>query len=442
VSTVLSMILGLRLSSGLFRFYFEYDTKEGRDHLVSTCTIFIVLMSLGALLALTSSRDVISTLVFRTTDYADYFIFVFFALVFEIGNTVALSYLRILEKSVLYVLISVVQLAVGLGLNIYLIVFLEMGVQGVLWSMVISNGLVWLFSLVYIFANVGLHFEGSKLKQPLVFGIPMIPAGLLIFILNMGDRFLLKWLSDLSEVGIYSLGYKFGMLLSFFVGTPFAAIWGPKRVEIYKNSPDRDEIYARVFTYLVFILLFLGLAISVLVRNVLTVMAEPEYWPACHVVPFVVAGYFFYNIYYYVDIGFYINNKTYWYPTINGIAAATNIGLNFILIPRFGAMGAAVTTTISFAVCPILAVLISSRYYKIPYDVRRLIQLVVATGLIYVVSITVSASTLWLDLLVKGALLIVYPVTLYFIGFFEAREVQFIKLELQRRLHFKRTVQK
>ena len=434
VSMVLSTILALRISSGMTRFYVKYETQTERDRLVSTLMTFIIAVAVIASGVLSLNSTLFSQLVFESTAFASFFIIIFITLGFELIASVAFTYLRILEKSMIFISISLFQMILGLGMNIYFIVVKGLGVQGVLYSMMISNGITCLFLLLHTYRRVGFSFKPHVLKPIIKFGLPLIPAGILIFILNMGDRFLMNRLADLSVVGIYALGYKFGSLLSTFVGGPFLSIWAPKRVEIYEQRGNRDEIFPRIFKYFTFVLALMGLAIAVLIKGVLTFIAAPEYWEAFRVVPLIVLGYIFYNLYYFVDIGFYVHNKTYWYIIINSVAALVNIGLNLILIPIWGAMGAAVATAVSFAVCPLMAFLISRTYYRIQYDVLALFKLIAVIAASFVASTLISTENPVLSIAIKLALLATAPVLLYAVGYFDTKELSFLSTTIQKRL--------
>ncbi|HWP48772.1 MAG TPA: oligosaccharide flippase family protein [Candidatus Limnocylindrales bacterium] len=433
-STILAMILGLRLPSALVRFYPESENMKDKNRLVSTILMTVVVISVGALCFLLPSREFISRWVFGSEAYSRHFTFIFVSLAFELCNAVSYTYLRILEKSGYFTVVSLLQLVLGLSLNIYFIVGLGWGVLGILMSMVISNGLICLLLVGYMLLKVKFHPDISQIPMLLKYTAPLILSGFFIFILNMGDRFLLNRLADLNAVGIYSLGYKFGMMLNIFVGDPFHLTWAPKRVEIYKRWINRNEVFRQVTTYLILILAFVGLIISILIKDVLIFIAAPEFLPAYRVVPWVVLGYAFYILYYVVDIGIFMNNKNFWYLTISFLAATLNLGLNFLLIPRLGFMGAAISTTVSFAFCPVMAFFISQKYYPVPYDFVRILKIILSALAIYWISSQISIPLPLLDILVKLVMIISYPITLYLIGFFEPEEIFFIKGRLFQRL--------
>lgn len=436
VTTALAMVLSFRLENAMVRYYSDYGSQIEKDKLGSTILIFISLVAILALGVLSANSSFVSLLVIGDVQHSRFFIFIFATLAFDLCASVGNSYLKILEKSSLFIAVGLLQLVLGLGLNIYFLVVLKLGVQGVLYSMVIANGTACLILTVYMLRQVGFHFDFPKLKRLINFGLPLIPAGFFIFILNMGDRYMLNQLSDLSEVGIYGLGYKFGMLLGAFFAQPFQSIWGPKRIEIYNSRENRNEIYSRVFTYFLFGLFLAGMAISLLIKDVLGVMTTEEFLPAYRVVPFVILGYIFYSLYYFVDLGFYIKDKTYWYPIINAIAAIVNIGLNLIFIPKLGAMGAAIVTAISFFICPLIAFIVSQKLYYIPYDFIRIMKLLISVLVFYFLGSLVSTPYLLLNLSIKTAVILAYPMFLCLINFFDSKEIAFIKNHIMARFGY------
>ena len=422
-SSVLSMLIGLRLSSALVRFYSESADEAKRNTLVATIVGLMLLMSTGSAALLSLGSPLVSQAVLGDREHGIHFVFVFISLAFELLLSVGYTYLRVVEKSGLYVAVSLAQLALGLSLNILFIAGMQWGVWGILTSMVLSNGLIALLLLIYTLRRVGLKIRLDDVPRLMRFTLPLIPAGLLIFVLNMGDRFLLGRLTSLDAVGLYSLGYKFGMILSVFVGEPFILAWTVRRVDIYKNRSDRDLIFARVPTYFVAALSFAGLGISMFAPEMLRLVATPEFWPAASVVPWVVIGYAFYILYFVADFGFFIHSKTLWYPVISGSSAAVNVLLNLILIPRFGVLGAAITTAISFFVCLAITYFASQKYHPIHYEFGRMAKLLTVATVLYLVGRLVFPSASLLSAFPKALLLGSFPLLVVLTGFFEPGEV-------------------
>jgi O-antigen/teichoic acid export membrane protein len=426
-ASVVTMLLSMRITSALPRFYFGYKVDEQRRTLVSTMLIFSMLVSTAVAFGLFQSRFAVSRLVFKSDMQGLYFGFIFISMVFEICAQIGFTFLRVIERSMLFVGFSLVQLILGLSLNILFLVYLKLGVLGVLYSMVLSNGLVFLFIQVYAFYTVGFRINLSQLIKILKFTLPMVPASLAVFVLNMGDRFILTRFVDTAEIGMYSLGYKFGILLGVFVGSPFLLAWEPKRVQLYERDPNPQRIYEKVFLYMFTLLVFGSVGLSAMIREIVTVMAAPGFIRACIITPFVAFGYAFYIMSCIVDVGIFLKKKTYWYPIINSIAAAANIALNFVLIPKYGVLGAAIATLGSFFLLPFLAYMISQRYYPLRYDFLRMGKVVVLGAVIYFATMWIDTGSTFIDFLLKLGLLSLFPVCLLPIGFFSRAEITYAK---------------
>lgn len=422
-STILSLILAMGLSSSVMRFYFDCNKEHEKKEVVSTALIFSLSVALTAVIVLLAFSSELSLLMFNSPGFSLYFKLIILSMFFEISLGVPQIYLRILDKSVMFTVVSIIQLIIGLSLNIYFIVLLKMGVLGVLYSMLFSGLVISVLMITYTFKNVHFHFSLEKLRPMLAYSLPLIPAGLSMFALNSGDRFLLKYFCDLQEVGIYSLGYKFAMVLGMLIGQPFYQVWSPHMFSIAKTK-DAPRTYSRIFTYFVFVLVFAGLGLSVLIKDILKIMVTPKFFEAYKVVPIVVIGYIFYQVYYLLPIGIHLEKKTKWLAAIVTFAASVNVVLNWFLIPRYGMMGAAWVTAVSFLCLPVTTYFISRRYYFIHYEFKRIALILFSAVTLYLFANSIDTRNVFLSIALKTGLVLLFPVVLYVVRFYHAEEIR------------------
>jgi O-antigen/teichoic acid export membrane protein len=209
----------------------------------------------------------------------------------------------------------------------------------------------------------------------------------------------------MDTIGLYALGYKMGIILVFLVSVPFNLIWRAQVFEIEKR-PDAKSVYSRVTTYYLLALVFFGLLIAALAREMIVILAHPSYLRAHTVVPLIVLSMGFMCSGNVLQIGVLLRRKTAYLPFITGVAAVTNIALNFLLIPRYEMMGAAAATAISFFVYVSGTLLMAQRFYPIRFERRRIAKILLsATAVYFVVSRLVIDNTL-LSASVKGALVV------------------------------------
>jgi hypothetical protein len=83
-----------------------------------------------------------------------------------------------------------------------------------------------------IFGRAG-GFKGRSLHEMVVaLGMSLRPGGVLKFVLNSGDRFVMQSTRGAAELSLNVLSYKIGRLGFMFVLTPFLKIWGAVVVRI------------------------------------------------------------------------------------------------------------------------------------------------------------------------------------------------------------------
>ncbi len=116
------------------------------------------------------------------------------------------------------------------------------------------------------------------------------------------------------------------------------------------------------------------------------------------------------------------NKMRYTSPIIAG-SAAINLGLNYLLIPRFGMMGAAFATLVSYLSFALVNMAVNLHFWYIPYEYDRIAKIVLAWGLIYGSSLLVRVPNAWLGFVLKLLLLATYPLLLYVFRFFQDQEL-------------------
>jgi Na+-driven multidrug efflux pump len=161
------------------------------------------------------------------------------------------------------------------------------------------------------------------------------------------------------------------------------------------------------------------------------------------VIAWTAIGVLFQGIYLLTSIGLKITKRTQYYPVATMTAAATNVGLNLVLIPRFGLVGAAWANGAAYAVQAVLGYAFSQRFYPIAYEWARIgrvagaaIAAYVAARLlpsIHLVADQRSSLAPVPDLLARGTTVVVVFVGLLAVtGFFQADELRRLR-SLRRR---------
>ncbi len=283
---VISMLMGIRLGSAIIRYYHHYETPDDKLEVFSTALIFVFFTTIAVVAILEFFTKSISGIVLGEPKYFRYFQILFVAMGLQTIVSVFDSYLLAKKQSVLYSGLSICNLTSNLTLNILFIVVYRMEVMGMLLSMLITKTFS-VILLMIINRHNRLSFSWEKLKKMLIFGLPLVPESFCLFIMHYSDRFFVRKFCALDQLGQYSLGYKFGMILSFIISEPFFSTWNTQRFEIAKRE-DAKPTFGRFFTYYSAVALCAGLGISVFIDEVIRIMAPKEYQGATAVVALVV----------------------------------------------------------------------------------------------------------------------------------------------------------
>jgi O-antigen/teichoic acid export membrane protein len=307
----------------------------------------------------------------------------------------------------------------------YLIVVLKKNILGILIAEFIATSIITACAIFNIRKDIKFQFSLTRLKELLHFGLPLVPANLGIIIVNGSDRYFLKYFSNLQEVGLYALGYRIASVVVLAIGA-FQLSWGPFLFSIEKEKNAQD-IYSRVLTYFLFTVGLLTLGLSIFAKEIVMFLSTPDYYGAYRVVPIIALAYLLYGAYFAVSIGINLKNKTIYFPLVLGLAAVLNLILNYLFIPKYGMMGAAVATLISYFFIALGIYWVSVKYYSINYEWLRIGKITFVWSGLYIAASVFKFKTLPETLFFKSLLAAAYPFLLFLTGFFTRGEI--IKLK-------------
>ncbi len=419
----IGILLEVGINTALSRFYFDSDDPKERNKVVTTAYYGFGVGSTVIILILIAFAGPITSLIFKGTDYKDLMILALVGLGLDMYIKVSFTYLRVRMRSFTLMMVSVSRLIMQLSMNIIFIVYLDMGVKGILLSTVISNIVLVLFLLPYVLRETGLRFSKEKFKEMFFFGLPLIPSNFMAYMVNVSDRYFVNAFSGLTLTGLYTLGYRFGVLVNEFFASPFAQVWIPRRYEMYKRG-DSVRVFGKIFTYFSTLLFFGGLAISILSKDVIKIMADESFWGAHFVVPIITLSYVISSFQMHFNIGIMIEKKTKYILYINIVTAVLNLTLNYFLIKNYDMFGAAYATLISFTAKVILVYIVSNRLVPIRVEWARFTKAgILALAMFFPINM-IDTGTPMVNLVVKGVAILGYPLILYLIRFFDPGELQ------------------
>ncbi len=427
VSTVLGIVLSSGQNSAFFRFYFQSKSAEDRRKLVSTELGYLLIF---AALGLAFGELLLSYFGDRLFYDASILPLVQLGMVstfFDTGAIIPFAMLRAEQRALAYALMSIARFILNLALNIIVVFTLGWGVWGVVLANLLTSFLFFIICIGFTIRTIEWTIDTRLLQSLLRYGLPLVPANLSGWTLNLSDRFFLERFAGVQQVGVYSVGYAIASILNMISGW-FNTAYAPYVFSMAKE-PDAKIVYARMMTYVMAVFTALGLCLALFSRVILAVVATPDYYAAVTVVPLIVLAYLLFESSYLLSFGLDLSGRTEYYPIVVGSGAILNLLLNAFLIPNFGMMGAAWATVFSYALLPLLNYLIVKRLYPIPYEWRRLLKLAVVTAGIYMLSLIFPATDIWVDAIIKASLIPVWILGLFSSGFITKAEFNAMRSE-------------
>ncbi len=422
-----SRVLLIAVVSGqvpaIYRYYNDYDSDADRRAVVATGFVYVAGFASMVLLLLYPFYQSIGDALLGAGKDPIYVKLAFAILFFDILILVPTAYFTVSQKPLIYVGYSLGRLSLGIAANLVLIVGMKMGALGMLWGNLISSLTFAVLMSAHMVIRNGLPGRLDMLKPMLKFGLPMVPALMASALIQNADRYFLRTFQGLDAVGIYSLGYKFPFFLCSLITSSFSLVWSSHMLYSIAKDPDAKWQFSRIATYFFTTFTFLMFCLALTASTVIRIMADEAYWAAMDVIPVVSIGMCFYAFHSFVIVGAYIQKKTVLIPIGYITALAVNLGLNYLLVPIYGFMGAAWVSVITYAVFTATSYLVCRTIYPIQFQFFRLFKVAAIAGGLYALFLNTPYIEGWWDLSRQMGFVLLFPVALFAVRFFHRDEL-------------------
>jgi len=272
-------------------------------------------------------------------------------------------------------------------LNTALIAFFVLsghGIGGAVIALLIQQFVVFAVMMFLIVAQIGVAIPKFRhLREYLAFGLPLMPSNLSGWVVNSSDRYLIAFFLGAAAVGYYSPGYSLGSMLTL-VSAPFATLLPPVLSKHYdeNNLADVRTMLTYSLKYYFGIALPCVFALAVLEKPLLLLLTTPQIAENGFLVtPLVAAGTALLGADGVIGLILALKKKTAVIGTIWILAAMLNFGLNLVLIPYLGVVGAALTTFLAFLLSFVLLTYLSLREFTFDVNGRFIVKSVCSSSI-------------------------------------------------------------
>jgi len=384
LNTAIALIAGITqlvLNSAFFRAYnYDYETKSDRFRVLSTVVMLLSLTSMCTAFTMMIAAPWLSMLLFNSESFSNEVRIAGVVILLQNLTVPGFAWMRAESRAMIFSMLSIANLLVVLGANLILVGALQMGIEGSLIATGSGFAFVVICTLPIIVFRSGLRLHLNIAHGLLTFGLPNVSNYVSIWVLQLSDRYLLGRLGSLSQTASYAVAYSLGGVVSVVVLSPFALAWPSALFSIAKKD-DAANIFRLVFRWYSFILLFATFALSLVGMIVLNLFFPPSYQSAAFIIPIIALSTMFFGVYNIFTTGISVKRKTWFAVVFTTVAALVNVGLNLILIPQYGAIGAALSTLFAYAILALIAYIVNQRIYPIPYEISTfIVALIIGIG--------------------------------------------------------------
>ena len=274
--------------------------------------------------------------------------------------------------------------------------------------------------------RLSLKVDRPLFRRMMRFGLPTMPAELSLYSLSFVDRIIIARSLGLAEAGLYSLAIKVSQSVNVLV-RGFQLAFPPLAYSITDDDEARNA-YSAVVTWFVVIMAGVVTSIWLTAPWIVRIFAAPEFFDAQEAVGPVAAGTALYALYMVLLVVLGRTGRTEFnFPaTLAGVG--TNIGLNLLLVPVWGIVGAGVSLVISYAVVLVLMYVFTQRLFPVPYEWGRLAKVIASAGAMITIGLVFVPDDGFGALAIRLLLIAAVPVAMVATGFFSRTEWEYVKL--------------
>jgi len=370
INTFLGVLLMMGMDAAQSFYFFEQKNSEkaAQAKVISAILQWRIIWGSIIVILATFLSPLFNRLFFNGKLSLEYFIIAFVGALFLQFMAQSAEVFRLLYRPLRYIAITLGYAVIGTVISLTLVIWFGWDIKGHFIGFgigaITAAGLGWYAARDYLdFSSLHRRWWPRLLK----FGLPFLPAGLGMYVLNTTDRWFIIHYHGQGPLGIYAVGAKFVILILVMVNA-FRTAWWPISLDVL-HKPEGPGLFRTISR------LYLGLGIvgvitlTSLSPLLMKIFSGHSYHSAYPIVGILSWYAVFYGFFLVITAGIWKSKRTSWIAVTMAIAVLINIVLDFFLVPQFGGIGAAVATSISFFIWNLITLIVSEKLWPVNYPV-------------------------------------------------------------------------
>lgn len=379
---IIDLVSNLNIHSGIARDYYEPDVN--RRDLVSTGIWSILSISCSVLLLLFLTKSFwLSTVLGLDGKY----MLPFIMMLVSIPAGSSLSYFAIMtrfeRKPVMYSIGAILQLIIQIGISVYGVVILRVGIVSVFFGVLVGELVGIIYYSIINRNNIGFTFKWVYLKRALAFSIPTLPAILAGWVdSSMGQILIGKFISQ-EQLGVYSVAIQFVSVFTL-ISVALNNVWGPYLYENYKREFFIPEVN-KLYSFLVILLTAVSINLSLLSKELVVFLSNRTYMEASEYLTLLCVPMSLYLLFPIVNSGISISRDTKYTGIAYVVGSLINMLSLFIWLPKIGVLSVPISLALSRISTYVILYLVSKSKQVIVLPNHKLWVLILSVILCYVI---------------------------------------------------------
>jgi O-antigen/teichoic acid export membrane protein len=381
-NSILIQIVLAGTDQGFMRFFYEKDAKEKSVLLWNSIlpSFFIWgILSLGILSFWKMiSKWLIADIQFLVVALLSVY------LLLSLIDRYAFLVVRMQQKGIIFSVLRILTSVLNAAFLITYCKYVSKTFYAIIFAGIFSLVITLIVSIVtqrkFWFSNK-IAISRDTIRQILKYGIPFAPACLMSILFEGIDKMFLRTYIGFEDIGLYSAACRIVAILAIVQGG-FSTFWTPVSFEHYEKHPNDTSFYEQAYRYLLFVLPLLGLLL-IGAKDIIILIFAKNYINAASLMPFLVFIPVMYTLTEITCLGIYFKKKSVWQLIVFGILLVMSFSFNFVLVPLFGAKGAALAVALSYTAYFFIRTAASIRLYPMNF---HLVKTMFVFLLLYIVA--------------------------------------------------------
>jgi len=264
---------------------------------------------------------------------------------------------------------NLLHLGVATGLTLPLVIYFKLGAEGVVWGTLAGSAAQAGAQLWAARGELSLQASRAAWRRLAPYALPLLPHRLTALGLALFGQYAVRQLLGLHQAGLYGVALRFVTPLSFVVNAIQTA-WTPYKLTIHAEEADPASVLRDLVTWYVAGVSLLWLGVSVAGPEALRLLTAGDFHEAAPLVPWLALAPWLNGLYYMLGTGFEIGSDTKPLPFISAAGTLCVVLTSYLLIPTYGAAGAAGATALGWLVMLLLVYRFAQSRFPIRYDWR------------------------------------------------------------------------